>query len=211
MRSKISLLALAAAVAACQHTPQDLADRGVEAVNAPIVSKANYAIDLAAPGGMLSPSEAGRLDGWFRGLGVRYGDVIYVDAPYSELARADVTRIANQYGLMVATGAPVTAGQVPPGSVRVVVSRAEASVPGCPNWDRPASPNYNNRTMPNFGCGVNSNLAAMVANPEDLVYGREGSGVGDSITSTKAVGSYWNAKPTGTQGLQDISTKKDNQ
>ena len=64
--------------------------------------------------------------------------------------------------------------------------------------------------MSNFGCSVNANLAAMVANPEDLIHGREGSGVGDNLTATKAVETYRNAKPTGSSGLQDISTKKGN-
>jgi pilus assembly protein CpaD len=64
--------------------------------------------------------------------------------------------------------------------------------------------------MSNYGCAVNANLAAMVANPEDLVHGREGSGVGDARTATKAVETYRNATPTGTQGLKDISTKKGN-
>ena len=33
--------------------------------------------------------------------------------------------------------------------------------------------------MPSFGCGVNSNIAMMVANPEDLIHGREGAATGD--------------------------------
>ena len=104
----------------------------------------------------------------------------------------------------------MTAGQVGPGNVRVVVSRTRASVPGCPNWNIRSQPNFDNRTISNFGCAVNSNLAAMVANPEDLVHGREGSGVGDAMTASKAVGAYRAAPPTGTKGLQDINTKKGN-
>jgi pilus assembly protein CpaD len=212
MRSKLSLLALTAAVAGCQHQPGDLADRGVAAVNEPIVARSDYMIDVAAPSGSLDPSEAGRLDAWFRNLQLRYGDVVYVDGDYSQMARGDVARIAGQYGLLVSPGAPVTTGQVAPGTVRVVVSRTAASVPGCPNWERPAQPNYNNRMLPNFGCSVNSNLAAMVANPEDLIHGREGSGVGDSMTTTRAIRAYREAVPTGTQGLQDVNTtKKDDQ
>ena len=105
-------------------------------------------------------------------------------------------------------GATVTAGAIPPGSVRVVVSRTRASVPNCPNWSVKSHPNLDNASMSNFGCGVNSNFAAMVANPADLVSGREGSGVGDTQAATKAIQSYRKAPPTGTQGLQDISTKK---
>ena len=63
--------------------------------------------------------------------------------------------------------------------------------------------------MSNFGCGVNSNLADMVANPEDLFHGREGTGVGDALTSSKAVDYYRKAKPTGEKGLLDVNSKKD--
>ena len=62
-----------------------------------------------------------------------------------------------------------------------------------------------------FGCGVNANLAAMVANPEDLIHGREGSGVGDNRTAVKALQYYRTAPPTGKDGLKEISTKKGNQ
>ena len=136
-----------------------------------------------------------------------YGDSIYVDGPYADGARADVARVASRYGMLINDGAPVTAGGVAPGSVRVVVSRTRASVPNCPNWSVPSQPNLENATMSNFGCGLNSNMAAMVANPEDLVHGREGSGLTDSTTATRAIGVYRTAPPTGSKGLQDISTK----
>jgi len=51
-------------------------------------------------------------------------------------------------------------------------------------------------------------MAAMVADPQDLVYGREAGPVVDSATASKAVQSYRAAKPTGEQGLQEVSTKK---
>jgi pilus assembly protein CpaD len=49
----------------------------------------------------------------------------------------------------------------------------------------------------------------MVANPEDLFHGREGSGVGDSATASRAINAYRTAPTTGSKGLQDINTKKD--
>jgi pilus assembly protein CpaD len=210
MRSKIGLLLIASAsLAGCSYHANagDLADRGVEAVNAPVVTRADYVFDAAAPGGSLAPAEKARLDAWFRGLGLGYGDSIYVDAPYADAARYEVSQVANNYGMLVQSGAPVTAGAVGAGNVRVIVSRTRAEVPGCPNWDRPSQPNYNNRTMPNFGCGVNSNIAAMVANPEDLLHGREGSGVTDPATSIKAVNTYRTKEPSGKGGLQSVSSK----
>ena len=208
MASKTVILLVAAALSGCAHHSGPEPAAGAEAVNVPVVSRADYVFDAAAPSGTLDPSEAARLDNWLRTLGVRYGDSVYVDGgAYSEAARAQVAGIAGNHGLLVSPGAPVTAGTVAPGNVRVVVSRNIASVPGCPNWETPSQPNYNNKTMPNFGCGVNSNLAAMIADPQDLVHGREGNGVVDAITATRAVGVYRNTAPTGTKGLQDVSTK----
>lgn len=208
MASKSALLLVAIGLAGCGHKPYDIPERGLESVNVPVVSRSDYVFDAAAPDGSLAPYEASRLNAWFAGLGLGYGDTIYVDGPFAEGARSDVAQIAGNYGLMVAHGAPVTAGPVGPGSVRVIVSRTRASVPNCPNWSVVSQPNSQNRAMSNFGCAVNSNLAAMVADPQDLVHGREGTGVGDALTSAKAVGAYRRAEPTGKQGLQDVNTTK---
>jgi pilus assembly protein CpaD len=205
MRSKIILVALCSSMAAC-NTP-DLPDKGLAAVNVPVVTSADYVFDASAPDGALAPGEADRINGWFQGLGVGYGDTIFVDGPYADAARGQVAAIAAQYGMSVSPGAPVTAGVVQPGAVRLVVSRRRANVPYCPNWSLPSQPNFDNRNVSNFGCGVNSNLAAMVANPEDLLHGREGSGVGDTSTGAKAVIFYRSTPPSGVKGLQDIKTK----
>ena len=60
MRSKVILIALASSVAAC-NTP-DLPDKGVAAVNVPVVTSADYVFDAAAPDGALAPGEPDRLE-----------------------------------------------------------------------------------------------------------------------------------------------------
>jgi pilus assembly protein CpaD len=205
MRSKLLLIALGTALAGC-NTP-NLPDQGLPALNVPVVTSADYVFDASAPGGALAPGEADRLNGWFQGLGLGYGDSIYVDGAYGGPAGSQVAALAGQYGMRVSAGAPVTTGMVQPGTVRVVVSRRRAEVPGCPNWSLLSEPNVNNRNLSNLGCGVNSNLAAMVANPEDLVHGQEGSGVGDTRTASKAVIYYRSQPPSGTKGLQQTNTK----
>ena len=192
MTNKLSLLLLGSvALAGCQvHRGEDRPARGLLPVNEPVVTRSDYVFDAAAPAGNLAPQEAARLDGWFRGLELGYGDVVSVDGVDAASARADVARVAGRYGLLLADTAPVTQGAIAPGAVRVVVTRTRASVPGCPNWSRPSNPNYSNELMSNFGCAVSSNLAAMVGNPGDLVSGREPSGVSDPVLSTKAIESY---------------------
>ena len=110
--------------------------------------------------------------------------------------------------MIVLAGAPVTRGAVQPGMVRVVVSRRRAIVPGCPNWSVKSEPNFRNSNTSNYGCGVNSDLAAMVANPEDLIHGREGVVTGDVVTAAKAVQLYRVTPPSGTKGLQNVNTEK---
>lgn len=209
MRSKLLLIALCTSVAACNATT--LPDQGVASVHVPVVTSADYVYDAAAPDGMLAPGQAERLNGWFQGLGLGYGDSVYVDGGYADAARNQVAAIAGQYGMMVSAGAPVTVGSLQPGTVRVVVSRRRAVVPGCPDWSLPSQPNFDNRNMSNFGCGVNSALAQQVANPEDLIHGRGGTAAIDGVTGAKAVLFYRSAPPSGAEGLQEINTKKDKQ
>jgi len=209
MRSKFLLIALGSALAGCQTRPQvDEPRVGMAAVNVPVVSSEDFVFDAPAPGGSLAPSEGDRLNGWFQGLGLGYGDTVYVDGGYAPSARGQVAAIAGRYGLLVTPGAPVTAGAVQPGSVRVVVARRRATVPGCPNWGGYRSqPDWENKTMSNYGCSVNSNLAAMVANPEDLLHGREGAAVLDTRAATRAVDMYRSKAPTGAGGLTAVSSK----
>ena len=205
MRSKFLIIALGASVTAC-NAP-DMPRQGLSAVHVPVVSQTNFVFDAAAPGATLAPGEASRLDAWFRALDIRYGDSVFVDGYDGGPARAQVAEIAGAYGMLVSPGAPVTVGEVPAGTVRVVISRNVASVPGCPDWSALSAPNFNNETMSNYGCATSSAFAAQVANPEDLVHGQSTAGVADARTATKPVNVYRTAPPTGTKGLTNVTTK----
>jgi pilus assembly protein CpaD len=177
-------------------------NKSLNSVNQPVVQRSDYVLDLSAQNG-LSPAERGRLDAWFRSLGLGYGDRVAVDEPYRSAARFDVARVAAEYGLLLSDGAPVTPGELRPGSVRVIVSRSFASVPGCPRW---SGSGKNNQMSPGYGCATNSNLAAMIADPSDLVLGQAGSGTSDGTVGAKAIKVYRDAVPTGTKGLTAAST-----
>ena len=208
MRTKLIIAALASAIATPALAQSSDAARGVEAVNVPVVTRVDFAFDAAAPDGGLSSAERARLDAWLSALNIGYGDRVYVTGPYADAARMDVAEVVGRYGVLVTAGSPVLAGPVNSGSVRVVVSRSTVSVPGCPNWSEPSNPNWKNNTMSNFGCAVNGNLAAMVADPQDLVWGREG-GLVDSATASRAIQSYRKVAPTGEKGLMDVNTRGD--
>ncbi len=212
MRSTFACVLLASALASCATPATNTAARGVESINQPVLTRASFAFDAIAPGGSLPPQEMARLDGWFRSLELGYGDLIYLDGDNAGSAQAQVAALAGRYGMMVSAAAPVTAGVVPAGYLRVVVSRNRAEVAACPNWSAPAHANYDNAMMTNFGCGVNSNLAAMVANPEDLFHGRAGPAASDGVAGAKAVQMYRDWPLTGIidgQAKRPLTTAKD--
>lgn len=177
-------------------------NRGVESIKQPVVTRTDYTFDAQVTRDGLAPGEADRVAGWLGALKLRYGDRIAVDDPnpYGGAARTQVAGIVNRYGLFIDDRAPVTAGQIAPGTVRVVVSRASASVPGCPDFSRNGNAEFEGSATSNFGCATNANLAAMVANPLDLVRGQEASDTTDVQTVGRAVGAYRRAAPTGAGG-----------
>lgn len=191
---------LTLALAACGTV-----NRGMESIHQPIVQRTDYVIDVAASGSGLAAGEQERLDGWFRSIGLSYGDRVAIDGAGGG---SDVAALLARRGMSLTGNAPVTAGAIAPGSVRVVVSRASATVPGCPDWSRPASPDLVGSTMSNYGCASNAALAAMVADPIDLIQGRGGSGPTDPALSSRAIDAYRSTPPSSVKGLKVETTSK---
>jgi pilus assembly protein CpaD len=181
--------------------------RGLESVHQPVVERTNYTFDLQTGAGGVPIPEQRKLAEWFDAMGLRYGDRISIDDPLGSSATRDtVAAIAGRYGLLVNDVAPVTEGYVDPGKARVVVTRSSASVPGCPDWSSRTASNFSNKSWSGFGCAVNSNLAAMVADPEHLLQGAKGTGETVVMSSSKAIDSYRKQKPTGESGLKENAT-----
>ena len=193
-------LSLGLAVAGCGGMPSNTS---LYSVKQPVVERTNYTLDVNTSRAGLPISEQQRLNGWFETMDLRYGDRISIENPGANPAVATaVNDLAARYGLMVSEVAPTTSGMLQPGQARVVITRSTASVPGCPDWSASSDMNYTNGTSPGYGCSVNSNLAAMVANPEDLLEGQTGTGETVVATGTRAIRTYREAEPTGAQGLQ---------
>jgi pilus assembly protein CpaD len=197
-------LALGATLSGCGGIAMN---QQLTSVHQPVVHKSLYSMDLAATPAGIPAAEAGRLADWFDTMHVHYGDRIAIDDPLaSPAARAAIEHVAGRYGMLVGHEVPVTEGYVNAGTVRVIIIRSVATVPGCPDWSDNSDFNFNNATGGNYGCAVNGNLAAMIANPEDLIHGRT-SGDLDPATATKAISSYRTKASTGTGDLKQNSTK----
>ena len=199
-------LSLGLALSACGGMPTN---RTLNSVHQPVVQRNSYTFDVSTlPGGGLSVSEQRRLAGWFEAMDLRYGDKVAVDDPTASTAtRQAVVGVAARHGILVSETAPVTAGEVLAGAARIVVTRTVAEVPGCPDWSTGSDFKPLNGTSSGYGCATNANLAAMVADKEHLVRGANGSGQTVVMSSTKAIDSYREAKPTGEAGLKANSTE----
>lgn len=203
-RTISTLVALGLSLGACGS-----GSRGLETVHQPVVTRADYSFNVNSGYGGLAEGDAERLAGWFDAMRLGFGDKVSVETNngYDDGAtKAAVASIAARYGLLLQDTPPSLSGSVPNGGARVIVSRLKAEVPSCPDWSGAASPNFTNKSSSNYGCAVNSNLAAMVADPEDLIRGKSGNASVDAASSNKAVKLYREAKPTGAGGLKSETT-----
>ena len=92
---------------------------------------------------------------------------------------------------IVTTKQPVVAGRI-------------ATVPGCPDWSD-AGWNAGEGMAANYGCGVNGTLAAMIADPADLLHGK--SGTPDAEIAVRALKAWRETQPTGKQGVEKVGSK----
>jgi len=197
-------LSLGLALGACGGMPTN---KSLYSVNQPVVERNNYTFDVQSSQSGLSIADQQRLDGWFEALELGYGDRVSIDDPLaSDAVLEAVSQLAGSHGVLLSDEAPVTSGASQPGYARVIVTRSKAHVPGCPNWSATSDMNYNNGTSPNYGCATKSNLAAMIANPEDLIEGQKGTGETVIMSSSKAIETYRDAAPTGAGGLSENAT-----
>ncbi len=201
-----TVLALATSLAGCTGAAHS--NRSLESVHQPVVRNSIYQFDVAAANGELPPSEQGRLQGWFDAMGVRYGDRVSIEDSSlygASSAQATVRSMVERRGLLLSADVPVTTGAVPEGHMRIVVTRASAFVPGCPNWDSKTSLNPTNSTSSNYGCATNSNLAAMVADPNDLIKGASNTR-SDPTAATRAIQTYRTKPQTGAGELSGVTS-----
>ncbi|WP_316747826.1 CpaD family pilus assembly protein [Sphingomonas sp. A2-49] len=184
-------------------------NHGIESVHQPVVSRSDYALDLATAGGRLAAGERRRLAGWMNTMHLGFGDRVAIDDPGYGAAPAhdEVAGLVASYGLLLSEERPVTNAPVTPGTLRIVVSRMRASVPGCPDWSRDGSHEVDANTSSNYGCATNTNLAAMIARPSDLIRGTDPDTIADTAVNTKAIEAYRKKPATGAGALASAGGK----
>lgn len=184
-------------------------NRSVASVHQPVVSYQSFVYDAAiGPNGGLAPAEEARLEGWLSSIDIRYGDSVAIasqSGDYGPAMRDGISAVVGRHGLLLQRDDTAQAGRAPMGSVRLIVRRADAAVPGCPDWAENAENTMLGAASSNYGCGVNGNLAAMIANPNDLVRGQTTDSALRTATSNRAIKTYEAKTPTGSGDLKTLS------
>lgn len=73
--------------------------------------------------------------------------------------------------------------------VEIVLERYLVTPPACPDWSRRTGLDYANHPHSNFGCATETNLGLMIAEPRDLVQGRD-LGPADGIHQAEGIVRY---------------------
>ena len=71
----------------------------------------------------------------------------------------------------------------------MVVQRSSVSLPACPNWSQPPNEGFDNQPMSNWSCATAVNFGLMLADPNDLVRGRD-PGNADGEALARSIESY---------------------
>lgn len=179
-RGKIYLAILLLSLGAC--TREEAAWTAAEAPNRLQVDWRSEAFVASFPSGaaQLAPDERAKL-GRFLDASLRTGDERITLSPPPDADRALTGRRIDHLRQIVAaaaprrpvTVAPVADSRLSSGTALVVIGRYVVSTPSCPNWRKPSGIDAANQPSSNLGCANESNLGLMVADPGDLVAGRE--------------------------------------
>jgi len=121
----------------------------------------------------LSVDDAARFDAFVANYRVRGNGSLGISVPNGPASRAAITFLSER---AAATGISrdkilVSTREVANGDTRVDVSYIAytAQAPTCGDWSENLAFSGDNLTPKNFGCSVQHNIAAMVADPRDLL------------------------------------------
>ena len=158
----------------------------------------------------LSYAEKEVVSGFLANYGTQGSGAIYVSSPANAQNSGAAGHIANQVAevaaangyqgrVMIAQYDAPADQPMPP--VIVSYGAITASAGPCGKWPEDVMANSENKNYQNFGCAYQNNLAAMVANPMDLLGPRK-TGPIDAADRDKVIGDYRTTTGTWSPNIQ---------
>ena len=180
------------------------------AANHPITVEPHYAsikLNFSAPNAGLMPDDAVKLNSFVADYLSRGNGSISVSAPSGPEATAALTYFGerlNQMGvprsrILVGTHDASGGNQVEVGFISYV-----AHTDPCDYWSKNLADTTDNSTPVGFGCAVQQDIAAQVADPRDLIQPRD-SEAADAERRSTVMGNYEKGKVTSAEKSKDQS------
>ncbi|HLG88388.1 MAG TPA: CpaD family pilus assembly lipoprotein [Alphaproteobacteria bacterium] len=185
MRAKLLLPFFALLAGCADFTTQWTPDDSPKAIRVD-VARSSYEVRFAAGSASLGPAETTRLARFVETGGIRPQDRIALEQADALGKLAERRRDALLKALRTnGVGAAASVAMVPKvGRDRVVIEieRGVAASPPCPDWSKPPI-DYSAQVSSNFGCATASNLAAMAADPTDLLHAQPNARAEGSVAA----------------------------
>jgi pilus assembly protein CpaD len=185
--ARLSLItALGLALCACASQPQHLDPGATTEEPKPIevkLVKLTHVVSFKGQATGLSAAQDTDLSEFLVSSDAKPGDRVVILAAASPMAADRAAFVTARLAAKALAASVVRDSSQPDDQLRIVVERYVASAPDCPDWSRLSWANFDNQTSTNFGCATSADLAAMVADPHDLVAGQTmGPAMGDAAT-----------------------------
>ncbi|HVW72371.1 MAG TPA: CpaD family pilus assembly protein [Rhizomicrobium sp.] len=179
--------------------------------NHPIMVEPSYRelkVQFAGETEGMNPEDAVKFDAFVADYRAHGNGSLGISVPDGAASRAAITFFAER---AAASGISrdkilVSTHGASSGDYRVDISYIaySAHADSCGDWSENLAFTAENQTMPNFGCAVQHNIAAMIADPRDLVSPRPFD-TADGNRAATVIDNYEQGKPTAAQKTQDQS------
>jgi len=165
-------------------------------------------LPVSNPPGALMPDDEMRLDNFVAAYLARGNGSMSIFAPAGADSSAVIRYLGERLAAMGVARDRILVGTRDAanvdGRVELRYITYVARTDACGDWSKNAGDTASNLPMPDFGCANQHNLAAMVADPRDLVAPRP-MGAADAARRAVVMGNYEQGQPTAAQKTQDQS------
>jgi pilus assembly protein CpaD len=152
------------------------------------------------------PDDTDKLDAFVADYLSRGSGSISVSAQRGADSTAAMTYFGNRLFAMGVPRSKILVGthEGPDTRVEIGFIAYHASTAPCGDWSENAGNTASNRTASNFGCAVQANVAAQVADPRDLIEMRP-TDPADAVRRATVLDNYEKGRPTAADKTKDQS------
>lgn len=179
------------------------------AVNHPILVAPHFStikLNFSAPEAGLLPDDAAKFEAFVADYLTRGSGSISVSAPKGADAAATLGYFGTRLFNMGVQRSRILVGTREDSDSRVEIGfiAYTARTDPCGDWSENLSKTFSNRTAKNFGCAVQQNIAAQVADPRDIVEMRP-TDPSDAVRRATVIDNYEKGKATAAEKTKDQS------